>query len=337
MHLIDKINSLQSIGSVTKQEKIVQGISECIADKELLIGEMLPSVNEMSKKLSYSRETVVKAYKVLKERGIINSKHGLGYFVANDVVDKKLNIALFLYGFQIFQQVFYNTFRKTLGEDYQIDVFFHHNNIEMYKSMLANTKNRYGKYVVAPIQSDEGQEALSVLPASKLLLIDRFLDMGVEVSSITQEFEQPLSVVFEQLKKRIDKFERFIIYYRDDVDYPESVYRAFLAFCKKHAHKAEVYPEYEESHLAKGTFYMTIGDSDLWLLLKDAKRKNYELGHDLGILSHNDSPVKEIIEGGITTFSTDFELMAKLAAEAIIENKEIKKIVPNLLIRRKSL
>lgn len=298
---------------------------------------MLPSVNELSQQLGFARETVVKAYGSLRERGIVDAKQGIGYFVANVSVDQKLSIALILYGFQTFQQDFYNKFRKTLGEDYQIDVYFHHNNLEMYRSILANVRQRYGKYVVAPIQTDQGQEALTVLPKEKLLLIDRYQYLGDDVSSISQEFEISLSLVFEQLEERINNFDRIVLYYRDDADYPPSILKAFSKFCSTKGLTPEIYKEYDPRHLQANSFFFTIGDSDLWLLLKDAKSKDLVVGRDLGVLSHNDSPVKEIIQGGITTFSTDFELMAEKAANAIAERSFLKEILPCILIRRNSL
>lgn len=337
MPLIQKITDLNDLGMLTKHEKIVRGVTECITENHFNLGDVLPSVNEMAQRLGYSRETIVKAYKVLKERGIIHSKQGLGYFVTNNDVRQQLKLALILYGFQTFQRDFYNKFRKALGSRYQIDVFFHHNNMDMFDSILNNIKLKYGKYVVAPIQSEEALKALHILPKDKLLIIDRYLYVDDRVSYISQEFEDSLSEVFDELRDRIRGFDEIILYYRNDVDYPSGIYNAFKRFCEREGLDAKVFPEYDPQHLRPGCFYFTIGDTDLWLLIKDAKEEGMEIGKDLGILSHNDSLVKEIIEGGITTFSTDFGKMAVMSAESIIERKKLNEIIPCKLIRRKSL
>ena len=52
--------------------------------KILKKGNLLPSVNRMVSELGFARKTIVKAYTDLKERGIVESKNRLGYFVAND-------------------------------------------------------------------------------------------------------------------------------------------------------------------------------------------------------------------------------------------------------------
>jgi DNA-binding LacI/PurR family transcriptional regulator len=46
---------------------------------------------------------------------------------------------------------------------------------------------------------------------------------------------------------------------------------------------------------------------------------------DIGMISYNDSLLKEVIEGGITTISTDFKLMGKQLAE-MIKNNDPKRI-----------
>ncbi len=337
MPLIQKINTLDDIQMLTKHEKIVRGVSECITERHFSLGDVLPSVNEMANNLGYSRETIVKAYSELKQRGIIHSKQGLGFFVTNNDVKQRLKLALILYGFQTFQQDFYNKFRKSLGKRYQIDVYFHHNNSQMFDSIINNINLKYGKYVVAPIQSVAALDTLDILPKDKLIIIDRYLYINEEVSYISQEFEDSLSIVFSELKERISTFDEIILYYRDDVDYPAGIYNAFIKFCEREGFSAQIYKEYDKEHLKEGCFYFTIGDTDLWLLIKDAKEAGMEIGKDLGILSHNDSLVKEIIEGGITTFSTDFGKMAVMAAESIMEKKEVKEIIPCTLIRRKSL
>ncbi|MEM6768607.1 MAG: GntR family transcriptional regulator [Bacteroidota bacterium] len=323
--------------SLTKQEKIVNGVTTCIRDRMLSYGDILPSVNELSTSLGFARETVVKAYGELKNRGLVNSKQGLGYFVANETADQKLSIALVLYGFQTFQQDFYNKFRKCLGDQYHIDVFFHHNNIHVYEYILNSVSNKYGMYVVAPIQSEEAQALLSRFPDDKLLIIDRYQNLGEKVSCIAQEFEHSLSSVFESLLPHIQKFSQVILYFKEGLDYPKGIFYAVTDFCDVFDIPLLVYEEFEEQHMKPDQLFFTVGDTDLWQVLKASNAKDYEPGRDIGILSHNDSPVKEIIAGGITTFSTNFNLMAEKAAAFILSRNHTNMIIPSELIRRKSL
>jgi DNA-binding LacI/PurR family transcriptional regulator len=72
-------------------------------------------------------------------------------------------------------------------------------------------------------------------------------------------------------------------------------------------------------------------------MLKDCKVKGWKPGKDVGILSHNDEVVKELIFDGITTYSTDFRVMAEKAAAFVLTRQPIQEVLSTLLIRRKSL
>jgi DNA-binding LacI/PurR family transcriptional regulator len=61
------------------------------------------------------------------------------------------------------------------------------------------------------------------------------------------------------------------------------------------------------------------------------------LGKDIGIISYNDTPGKEILRDGITVISTDFENLGAKAAEMILEKKAIQQDNPFYVISRNSL
>ncbi len=337
MSVVQKIRELEDVALLSKHEQLVKGIINAIDEKELVQGSMLPSVNVMVRELGFARKTIVKAYSELKDRGIIESKNRLGYFVAHTATDQTVKVALLLYAFHTFQEVFYNTFRETVGENAQIDVFFHHNNFEVYEQTLTNIADRYGMYVIAPIPHKKNKILLNKIPPNKLLIVDRHESIGSDYSYVSQHFEEPTYKALETLKNRLKDFDEMVLFFKQQSDYPTGILKAFGAFATKHKIKAEVIDRYSPNVLKKGKVYFTIGDIDLWKLLKDCKKKNIKIGEEVGIISHNDSPAKEIICGGITTLSTDFELMGKQAAEFVLHREKTQHIVPSKLLRRASL
>ena len=58
-------------------------------------------------------------------------------------------------------------------------------------------------------------------------------------------------------------------------------------------------------------------------MIKKIRRSKLKLAEDVGVLSYNDTPLKEILSDGISVISTDFNAMGKLAAKSIIENENI--------------
>jgi len=337
LEVLEKIKALENISDFTKQERILQGIKSALEDDTISYGDQLPSVNKMAKEIGVARETVVKAYKVLRDRGIVKSKHGVGYYISTIDTAQQMSVALVLYGFQTFQQTFYNTFRKSLGKNHNIDVFFHHNNPSIYKSILNQIQGKYGYYVLAPIENYSIDEMNVVSSLGRTLIIDRFQDFGNDVSYITQEFKNSSRSVLDLLESRIKDFDKLVLFFKSSADYPEGIRTAVVEFCQANDIPLEIQEDYELGSVEKSNLYLTVGDADLWSLLKDCKTNKFNLGSDVGVLSHNDSPVKEIIEDGITTFSTDFSVMAEMAAEHILSKQKIRKVIPTKLIRRKSL
>ena len=335
--VVHKIQELEEITGFSKHEQVVQGVINAIDEKIVTQGSMLPSVNNMVRDLGFASKTIVKAYKELKERGLVESKNRLGYFVVNEATDQTMKVALLLYAFHPFQEIFYNTFREGVGDNIQVDIFFHHNNIEVFETILGNIVGKYGMYVVAPIPHPNTKSILKKIPRNKLLLVDRYEELGGEFSHVTQEFEIATYMALKELEESIREFDRLVLFFLPNSDYPIEILRAFEKFLKDTQIEGEVKSQYIAGSIERGTVYYTIGDGDLWKILKDAKKRNFEIGKDIGCVSNNNSPVKEIICGGITTFSTDFELMALKAAEFVKHRKPIQKSIPSNLIRRASL
>ncbi len=338
MPLLDKILDLQDSHLLSKHEILVQGVVDAITDGELQVGDKLPSINIMVQDVGYARKTIVRAYEELKDRGLVESKNKQGYFVISQETGVKLRIALLLFAFQSFQEDFYNTLRKELGKDYQVDVFFHHNNISIFETMISNIRGKYGMYVVAPIQNKVIEPMLQTIPPHKLLLVDRHLDLGPGYSYIVQEFEQSTYKNLVELLPDIRKYERMVLFFNTQTDYsPIGILNAFNRFVKNHGIQGRVEDSYTPESLSKNTLYFIKNDSTLWRFLKDCSQEPCELGKDLGIISYDDNVLKEIMMGGITTLSTDFKEMAKMAAAHIKEGTEIRTIIPTDLIRRNSL
>lgn len=335
--VFENINKLKAATHLNKHEKLISGITSAIESKDLVKGDRLPSINKMVAEVGFARKTIVKAYEELKGRGIVESKNFKGYYIADINTGTKLRVALVLYAFHSFQEDFYNTFREKLGKKYIINVFFHHNNIDVFKDILVRIFGRYGMYVIAPIQTPEVGLLLKKIPSEKLLVVDRHVPLPNDYSYITQEFENS---TFNQLKKllpEIKKYKQFILFFKNDSDYPIGILNAFKKFVQEFNINAKIEAQYKRDSIKKDSLYFFINDSDLWGVLKASKPKNYTIGKDIGLLAHNDNAIKEIIFGGITTISIDFKKMAKESASYIKLKEHTRKIIPSELIQRNSL
>ncbi|MBD0260953.1 MAG: winged helix-turn-helix transcriptional regulator, partial [Cytophagales bacterium] len=65
---------------VPKYRQIIDSILKDVDKGILLRGQRIPSINELSDEYYLARDTVEKAYNVLRQRGIIESVRGKGYY-----------------------------------------------------------------------------------------------------------------------------------------------------------------------------------------------------------------------------------------------------------------
>ncbi|TNF43026.1 MAG: GntR family transcriptional regulator, partial [Bacteroidetes bacterium] len=119
--------------------------------------------------------------------------------------------------------------------------------------------------------------------------------------------------------------------------HPVETVDAFRRFCKSNKIKHRVSDKFNEKHLKSGQLYMVIKDSELVEIIKAGLKQGFQLGKDFGVISYNDTPMKEIVEGGITVISTDFKKMGELAAEFVLNKQKLQEILPTSLIIRNSL
>ena len=95
----------------TKVKQLADLISQDISMGRYKTDTALPSINQLSHNYKVSRDTVFKAFIDLKERGIIDSTPGKGYYVVN----RQKNILLLLDEYSPFKDTLYNSIIRRLS------------------------------------------------------------------------------------------------------------------------------------------------------------------------------------------------------------------------------
>lgn len=327
-----KINIDESAGQ-TKLLQLVHSITEAISNGKLKVGEVLPSVNQLSSESGFSRDTVFKAYNILKSRNIIESAPQKGYYVASE----SFRVFMLLDDFSAFKEQLYNAFRQNLPETYSVDLWFHHYNPEVFHQLIQNSLGRYSLYVVMNIDNKGIDPILNKIDANKLLILDMG-NPGNNLNFLLQDFNEAVVNCLTQGLKAIQKYDEFILIYSEKkTPHPVETDDAFRRFCKSNQIKHKVSDKFDEKQLKFGQVYLVIKDSELVEVIKAGLKKGFQLGKDFGVISYNDTPMKEIVEGGITVISTDFRKMGEQAAEFVKNKQKLQEILPTSLILRKSL
>ena len=112
---------------------------------------------------------------------------------------------------------------------------------------------------------------------------------------------------------------------------------AFEEFCAENEFEHEVVKSLSGIRPSLYEAYFLISDRDLVQMVKIAKNYKYKLGKKFGIVSFNDTVLKEVVSGGITTISTDFMEMGKTLSKMVLDHKKVQVRNPSKLIIRNSL
>ncbi len=327
---IPKINNGSS---VPKFLQLVQSFEDAVRSKQLNVGDMLPSVNELCKECGLSRDTVFKAYTELKSRKLIESVPNKGYYVASN----KQNVFLFLDTFKAYKEVLYGSFRNALPNSYNVDIHFHHYNLRVFEDIVANAVGKYSHYIIMNFNDAKVKDIVSKIDPSKLLCIDWIINVPDNCSFIGQDFGKPVYDSLIKVKDELLKYKQLVFIYPEFTNHPTDTIDAFELFCKEQGFKSKVVYNTSDISLKKGDLYLTVSDRVLAKLLDYSHELNYTLGKDIGIISYNETPTKKYIKEGITVISTDFNEIGLLMADFILNNTVIKKYVPTEITIRKSL
>jgi len=333
--IFEYINLVHSEKS--KRDSIVDGILDAIANNAISKGDPLPSVNKLIQRLGVARMTIVKALNILKERGIILSEDRVGYFVRDVNVKRELKVFLFLTGFFSYHETLYNSIIYNISDpDITIDLYFHHCNPKIFKSVLLENLGSYGMYVVTVFDDPQVKAILSRIPSKKLLQIVR-PPLLEGVSSITQDFYFGLKKSLEKLIERLSNYEKFILVFPLRKGHPEVIKTAFTEFCTENGIAHHIEKKVIRDIITKGTAFWVIEESDLISLIKMGEEMGLTLGDNIGILSYNETPMKEIIRNGITVVSADFVKMGQSISQFINTRKPTTEVFVPEIILRKSL
>jgi DNA-binding transcriptional regulator YhcF (GntR family) len=324
-----------------KYLQIVRSVLSHIEKGRLKLGDQLPSINEISIEHILSRETVLKAYRELQERGIITSKHGKGFYIKSIEYKKELNIFLLFNKLSAHKKVIYDAFIEKIGHDAKVDLFIYNNDFEIFKNLILSNIGQYSHYVIIShfIQATlDITDVLSQIPEDRLVILDRDIEnLEGEHPRVYQNFYSDIYGALEKASPLLKKYVRINMIFPRNSYHPQDIKNGFQNFCHEKGFEFRVLSQFEDTVFEKQEAFILLDDNNLVKLLKKAKAEKLRIGKDVGIISYNENPLKEFIANGLTVVSTDFEKMGKKAAELILHNKMDKIENPFLFIERSSL
>jgi DNA-binding transcriptional regulator YhcF (GntR family) len=346
---INKYIDIDENSRKPKYVQIVDSVTNNIALGNFKIDDKMPSINMLSEEFYLSRDTVEKAYKILKERKIIISVRGKGYYIARTTLISKTNILFLVNKLSSYKLQIYNAFNRSIGANSQTDLQIYHCDESLFLNILEKFKGTYDYYIImSHFKSDafkhistpeKAVEAIKRIPKAKLILLDN-IKTGIEggIVKIYQDYENDIYNALLEGHKKIANYKKLVLVYPDKsvYPYPKRIVHGFRKFCIEKSLDFEIIDEiYDDTVLKKGDLFITIVEDDLVNLIHQIRDNEFEIGKDIGVLSYNDTPLKDLL--GISVVSTDFKMMGETAAHMILNNEKGEIKNPFNFIDRESM
>jgi DNA-binding transcriptional regulator YhcF (GntR family) len=333
--------NIDYLSATPKYMQLANSVIKAISEEKIGKDDLLPSINELSFEFEISRDTAEKGYKYLKQIGVLGSVPGKGYYVKSTEVKQPLRIFLLFNKLSVHKKIVYDAFVKTLGGIALVDFYIYNNDISLFKRLIQNSKNEYTHYVIVPhfMEGGEGaEEIINQLPAEKLLMLDKLIP-GIkgEYAAVYESFEQDIYEALEQMRKLLSKYHTIKMIFPEYTYHPEEIIKGFTKFCRQYAFNYKVVHDVSREPIKEGEVFINLMEDDLVTLIEKILVTKLKVGKHVGVISYNETPLKKIILNGITTISTDFEIMGQKAAELILNNSNEHYKVPFYVTIRASL
>ncbi len=319
---------------IPKYKQIVDSIIQDISVGNLKVGEKIPSINELSETCYLSRDTVEKAYKQLKAQKVIISVKGKGYYAAKTDLISKINVFFLINKPSTYKMMIYNHFVNALGINGHVNLSIYHCEESIFIKSIEKNLGAYDYYVIMPHFKDEQLNHVSFtpnilktmekIPKDKLVILDNIKPhIEGNYGSIYQDFSKDIYNALGEGIEKLQKYDKLILVYpsKSVFPYPRRILKGFRQFCIENSFDFEILDEiYEDMELQSRDVYITIRETDLVNLVRQIRRKKLKMGRDIGVISYNETPLKELL--GITVVSTDFKTMGETAAYMVLKNKK---------------
>jgi len=314
-------------------KQIISAIEAFIEHGIYKRGDFVPSMNELAANLEVSKETIKKVYGILRDKGVLESVQGKGFYVNNKSV--KIRMLLLFDKLSTYKQILYNSFVENIPANVELTIRLHNQDPVIFKQFIEENNDKYDYYIITPHFSLDPKiqksilQTLKKIPNRKLILLDR-LTTGLigNFGCIYQDFESDVYNGLLQGLDKIKKFRKLIALPMPGSLYAPLVLKGIKKFCAQYKVSYEISKTIQIDKIQKNNVFLVINgqlDVELINLAQAAKKKGYLIGKDIGIIAYNESPINEIILNGLSVLSTNFEQMGSLAAKMISE-KSLKKI-----------
>lgn len=326
------IFKIDSAGKEPIYKQLVSQVERALHNGHLQAGQQVPSMNELAVQLGISKETVKKAYGILVDKGFIIPRQGKGFYASDIHARGRLQILVIFDKFSEYKQIMFNSFSREMGEKAEVTIVNHNQSLDLLEYYLNNYLDNFDYYVLTPhFPLDEATQArarkqLSRIPNRKLIMLDRLQpDYPGNYGAVYQDFEND---IYDGLSQSgLDAQTHLKVITLPESLYGKCIRKGVERYCADIRIPVSFYSS-TPAIISPGDIFLVVNsqlDAGLVGLTRKIQAEDLQIGKDVFIISYNEFEMNELILGGLTTVSTDFQEMGRLAAQMILD-KNLQKI-----------
>lgn len=336
---------IDAIGKDPIYKQLVAQVERAIHDGRLSAGEQIPSMNELAAQLEISRETVKKAYAVLVEKELIVPRHGKGFYAADLQKGGRPQVLVIFDKFSVYKQTLYNSFDEALGNHVEVTIVNHNQSLDLLKYYLDHYLDNFDYYVITPhfpldeASQEQCRRQLKRIPNRKLILLDRLQpDYPGNFGAVYQDFENDIYSGLSQGMSLPRRTRVLRVITLPSSLYGNEIRKGVERFTGEYQVPVEFLTQAPDDIRPGDTFLVLNSQLDAGLvsLVHKTQAAGLEIGKDVRIISYNEMEMYELVLGGLTTVSTDFAEMGRIAAQMILDRHLEKVHCPFRMNRRKT-
>jgi DNA-binding LacI/PurR family transcriptional regulator len=226
----------------------------------------------------------------------------------------------------------------------QVDVYIHElsNRTNTHFGMIINEKMDTYDFIGIMLQANHLNEdilkIINGIPKQKLLILDKRNEfIRGNYACVYQDFAQDIYEALQKAKALVLKYKTINFIIKERYFYSLAITEGITKFALENHLNYHVYTQVHEEMIREKEAYLILSERFLAETLKVCGVKNMRIGEDIGIVSYHETPLKQVLSGGITVVSTDHFELGKNAANLILSGKQEHIRNPFLFIQRNSL
>jgi DNA-binding LacI/PurR family transcriptional regulator len=256
----------------------------------------------------------------------------------------KLKILFIFNKLSDFKNEIYQGFIEVIEDKAVVDLFIHqlnHHNPEYFESAIKQKTPDYD-FIVLMLHTNRINEdiirVINKIPKEKLILLDKKNELiRGTYACVFQDFENDILTALHKLKNQLRKYSTITLLIPDNYTYAINIAEGLKHFGESSGHIIKIGHKINEETVQKGEVYLIVSEIFLAETIRLCQEKNFTIGKEVGIISYNETPIKEVLLGGITVVTTDHAQLGRTAANLILAGQRTHVHNPFLVIERQSV